>query len=127
MWAAWLIKEAEPDAKVVLLEGGLCGHGPSGRNGGFANSMWFGLGSMREAFGDEGTLALANAAEAAIGEIGEWCSAQDVDASFRHGGYLQISTAKAHDGIWEPAVAACRDLGAPDAVEVLRADEVQER
>jgi len=127
MWTAWLIKEAEPNARVALLESGLCGHGPSGRNGGFANSMWFGLGSMRETFGDEGTLALAEAAEAAIGEIGEWCSSQEVDASFRDAGYLQISTAQAHDGVWEPAVDACRALGREDAVEVLSADKVQER
>jgi len=127
MWTAWLIREAEPNARVVLLEAGLCGHGPSGRNGGFANSMWFGLGSMRESFGEEGTLALARAAQAAVGEIGEWCSEQEVDASFRNGGYLQVSTAKAHDSVWEPAVAACQELGEPDAVEVLRADEVRER
>jgi len=127
MWTAWLIREAEPNARVVLLEAGLCGHGPSGRNGGFANSMWFGLGSMRDDFGDEGTLALARKAEEAIGEIGEWCSTQEVDASFRHGGYLQVSTAKAFDQVWEPAVAACQALGRADAVEVLRADEVQKR
>jgi len=127
MWTAWLIREAEPEARVVLLEAGLCGHGPSGRNGGFANTMWFGLGSMRESFGDEGTLALAQAAESAIGEIGEWCSEQDVAASFRHGGYLQVSTAKAHDQVWLPAVAACEDLGRSDAVKVLRADELRER
>ena len=127
MWTAWLIREAEPNARVVLLEAGLCGHGPSGRNGGFANTMWFGLGSMREDFGDEGTLALARKAEEAIEEIGEWCSTQEVDASFRHGGYLQVSTAKAFDRVWEPAVAACQALGRADAVEVLRADEVQKR
>ena len=127
MWTAWLIREAEPDAKVVLLEAGLCGYGPSGRNGGFCNSMWFGLGSMRESFGEEGTLAVARAAESAISEIGEWCSSQEVDASFRNGGYLQVSTARAHDKVWEPAVAAAQDLGAPEAVEVLRADEVQKR
>ncbi len=127
MWTAWLIREAEPNARVVLLEGGVCGHGPSGRNGGFANSMWFGLGSLRDTFGDEGTRALAEAAESAIGEIGEWCSSQEVDASFHHGGYLQISTAKAQDQVWEPAVAACQALGRPDAVAVLSADDVQQR
>ncbi len=127
MWTAWLIKESEPNARVVLLEAGLCGHGPSGRNGGFANTMWFGLGSARESFGDDGTLRLARAAEAAIGEIGDWCASQEVDASFRHGGYLQVSTAAAFDGTWQPAVDACEALGAADAVEVLRADEVRER
>ena len=33
MWAAWELLEA--GATVALLEGGVCGHGPSGRNGGF--------------------------------------------------------------------------------------------
>ena len=127
MWTAWLIREAEPEARVVLLEAGLCAHGPSGRNGGFANSMWFSLGSMRERFGAEGALGVARAAEAAIGEIGEWCSSQDVDASFRNGGYLQVSTAAAFDGVWDETVAVCRDLGEDDAVQVLRADEVRAR
>ena len=127
MWTAWLIREAEPDARIVLLEAGLCGHGPSGRNGGFANSMWFNLQSMRERFGDQGAIGVARAAEAAIGEMGEWCSAQEVDASFRNGGYIQVSTASTYDDTWDVTVAACEALGAPDAVEVLRADEVRQR
>jgi glycine/D-amino acid oxidase-like deaminating enzyme len=89
--------------------------------------MWFGLGSMRESFGDEGALGVARAAEAAIAEIGDWCSSQEVDASFHHGGYLQVSTARAYDKVWEPAVASCRELGVPEVVEVLRADEVRRR
>lgn len=127
MWTAWLLHEAEPDARIVLLEAGLCAHGPSGRNGGFANSMWFNLQSMRERFGDEGAIGVAHAAEAAIGEIGEWCAAEGVDASFRNGGYLQVSTAPAYDGTWDETVAACAALGQPEAVEVLRSDEVRER
>ncbi|MDQ3758506.1 MAG: FAD-binding oxidoreductase [Actinomycetota bacterium] len=127
MWTAWLIHEAEPEARVALVEAGLCGHGPSGRNGGFANSMWFSLQSMRERFGDQGALGVARAAERAIGEIGEWCSAEEVDASYRNGGYLQVSTANAYDETWAETVAACQALGEPGAVEVLRADEVRER
>jgi len=127
MWTAWLIREAEPEAKVVVLEAGLCGHGPSGRNGGFANSMWFNLQSMRERFGDEGAIGVARAAETAIGEIGEWCTAEGVDASFRNGGYLQVSTATVYDNTWDETVAACGALGEPDAVQVLRSDEVRDR
>lgn len=127
MWTAWLIREAEPNARVVLLEAGLCGHGPSGRNGGFANSMWFNLGSMRERFGDAGAIGVARAAEAAIGEIGLWCSAQEVEASFRNGGYLQVSTAPVYDDTWNVTIDALRELGEPGAAEVLRADEVQAR
>src|SRR6187455_2474042 len=64
MWAAWHAKALEPEARVVLLEGAeLCGRGPSGRNGGFCNSMWLSLPNMRDRWGAEGALAVARAAE----------------------------------------------------------------
>lgn len=127
MWTAWLIREAEPDARVVVLERDLCAHGPSGRNGGFANSMWFSLASMRRRFGDAGALAVARAAQAAVDEVGEWCEAQGVDAAYRRGGYLQVSTAPGFDGAWDDAVRACEELGAPEAVRVLDAGAVAAR
>src|SRR3954465_15599430 len=39
MWAAGHVLDAEPGARVVLLEADRCGFGPSGRNGGFVQSM----------------------------------------------------------------------------------------
>ena len=127
MWTAWLLKEAEPSARVTLLESGVCGHGPSGRNGGFANSMWFNLPSMRRRFGDPGAIGVARAAQAAVDEIGEWCSEQGVDASYRRGGYLQISTAPAYDHVRDGSLESCRELGEPQAVEELSAGQVQMR
>lgn len=110
MWAAWWVKVLEPEAKVVLLEGDVCGHGPSGRNGGFCNVMWFSLPNMRARWGDAGALAVARASREAIDGIEAFCREQEVDAWFRRGGYLQVSTAPAHDGIWDEAVAVCREL-----------------
>ena len=49
--------------RVVLLEADRCGFGPSGRNGGFCNVMWFSLPNMRGRWGDAGALAVARAAE----------------------------------------------------------------
>ncbi len=100
MWAAWLAKELEPEARVVLLEAGICGHGPSGRNGGFCNVMWFALPNMRSRWGDAAALAVARAAERAVAEVGLFCEDEGVDAWFRHAGYLQVSTAAAHDDAW---------------------------
>ena len=127
MWTAWLIREAAPDARVALVERDLCGHGPSGRNGGFANSMWFSLASMRRRFGDVGALRVARAAQAAVDEIGEWCEAQGVDAWYRRGGYLQISTAPAFDHVWDATVLSCAQLGEADAVEPLGPERIRER
>ena len=127
MWAAWFVKALEPEARVVLLEADGCGRGPSGRNGGFCNTMWFSLASMRKRWGDGPALAVARAAEAAVVEIGEFCEREDIDAWFRPAGYLQVSTAPAQDHVWEESVAACRELGAGDAVQPLSPAEVAAR
>ena len=128
MWAAWHAKALEPEARVVLLEGAeLCGRGPSGRNGGFCNSMWLSLPNMRERWGAEGALAVARAAGDSVAGIGDFCEAEGVDAWFHHGGYLKVSTAEAFDDSTFAAVAACRALGEADAAQELSADQVAER
>jgi glycine/D-amino acid oxidase-like deaminating enzyme len=126
LWTAWHIKELEPEARVVLLEAGACANGPSGRNGGFCNVMWFSLPSMRARWGDTAALAVARAAERAVDGIEEFCEREEVDAWFRRCGYLQISTAPAYDGAWDEAVATCRELGAAEAVRPLTPEEVAE-
>jgi glycine/D-amino acid oxidase-like deaminating enzyme len=128
MWTAWYARQLQPEARVVLLESeSLCGHGPSGRNGGFCNAMWFSLASMRARWGDERALAVARAAEEAVARIGAFCEDHRVDAWFRPAGYLQVSTAPAHDEAWERAVRACRDLGVSEMLQPLSAAEVAER
>ncbi len=127
MWAAWHVKQLEPEARVVVLEKGRCGYGPSGRNGGFCNVMWFSLPNMRERWGEDDALAVARAAEEAVAGIGEFCEAEGVDAWYRHGGYLQVSTAEAHDAVWCEALDACRELGVGDAIQALSAEQVGER
>lgn len=128
MWTAWYARRLEPEARIVLLESeSLCGRGPSGRNGGFCNAMWFSLASMRGRWGDEGALATARAAQQAVERIESFCREQEVDAWFRPAGYVQVSTAPAHDGAWTHAVQACRELGVPEMLRPLSEAEVAER
>ena len=127
LWTAWWIKQLEPGAEVVLLERGRCGHGPSGRNGGFCNSMWFSLPTLRSRFGDERALAVCRASAASVAEIGRWCEEQEVDAAYRRGGYMQTSAAPAQDGTWDPVVSAAAELGVPEVVEVLDAEGARAR
>lgn len=127
MWAAWQVKALEPNARVALLEAEVCGYGPSGRNGGFCNVMWFSLPNMRRRWGDAAALAIGRASREAVADIGSFCSEQGIDAWFRQAGYLQVSTAAAHDGAWDEAVGACRELGELEAARPLSADEVAKR
>jgi glycine/D-amino acid oxidase-like deaminating enzyme len=127
LWAAWHVKQLQPEARVVLLEAGTCGQGPSGRNGGFCNAMWFQLASMRRRWGDEPALAVARAAQGAVEGIAAFCAGEGVDAWFRQAGYMQVSTAAAHDGVLARALDACRELGAGGRLAALSHDEVMAR
>jgi glycine/D-amino acid oxidase-like deaminating enzyme len=127
MWAAWHAKALEPEARVILLEADVCGRGPSGRNGGFCNVMWFSLPNMRARWGEEGALAVGRASAEAVAGIESFCSEQGVEAWFRRGGYLQVSTAPAHDSAWSEALTACRQVGAIDAVQPLTGSQVAAR
>jgi len=127
MWAAWFAKRLEPEAEVALVEEGVCGRGPSGRNGGFVNQMWFSLPTLRHRFGDEAALAVARAAQDAVAGVGRFCEEQGVDAWYRHGGYLQVSTTPLHDAVWEKVLASCRELGATDVCVPQTADQVAGR
>ena len=127
MWAAWELKKLAPQAEVVLLEAETCGLGPSGRNGGFCNVMWFSLPNMRRRWGDAGALAVGAAAVEAVDGIEAFCAERGLDAWFRRGGYLQVSTAPAQDGAWEEALAACQEVGVADAIRPLGPDEVAAR
>ncbi|HEY6638063.1 MAG TPA: FAD-binding oxidoreductase [Solirubrobacterales bacterium] len=126
MWAAWELSQLEPEANVILLEADRCGHGPSGRNGGFANAMWFSAHTLRRRFGAAAS-RVVRAAQDAVDGIGRFCSEQGVDAWYRQSGYLQLSAAPAQDGIWDEAVASCLELGEAAAVEELSAEAVRGR
>ena len=127
MWAAWFVSVLAPAARIVIVEAELCGIGPSGRNGGFATSMWPSLHALRERFGAAAALRLARASEAEVDAIGRWCEEEGVDAWYRRSGYLQVSTAPAHDGAWRRAFEACADLGAPQACRPQTPAEVRAR
>src|SRR4051794_33087598 len=73
LWTAWHLRAAGAD--VALLEADVCGHGPSGRNGGFLNGMWERVGELEELFGRDAALAVAREAAASIDRIDAWCQA----------------------------------------------------
>jgi glycine/D-amino acid oxidase-like deaminating enzyme len=128
LWTAWWLKQHAPELDVALLESGLCGHGPSGRNGGFCNSMWFSLPTLIERFGDERALEICRSADDSVSFIGRWCEEEGVDAHYRRGGYLEVSTCTAQDGAWSRALGEAERLGAGEAAGFeLSAEQVRAR
>jgi glycine/D-amino acid oxidase-like deaminating enzyme len=127
LWTAWHLRQLEPGARITVLEANRCGHGPSGRNGGFVNGLWFSLPALRERFGDRKAIAVARAAQGSVDAIGGFCREQGIDAWYRQAGYMQASTAPAWDSAWERVARACDALGEPGACRPLTAEEVRGR
>jgi glycine/D-amino acid oxidase-like deaminating enzyme len=127
MWTAWQLKELEPDVDVVVLEAGLCGHGPSGRNGGFVSTLWDDLPTLRERVGDARALEVCRASEGAVRGIGAWCAGNGVDAWYVAAPTLNVATSDAQVGDWNELVAACSAVGAPEEAVAIGEDEVRRR
>jgi putative aminophosphonate oxidoreductase len=126
LWTAIGIKRLEPACDVVVLEQDICGGGASGRNGGLVLSWWPKLSSLVALCGAEDALRMARHSQAAIGEIKVFCEAHEIDAHFRHSGWLWTATSRAQMGAWEGVVALCERLGA-NAFQRLSPEEVAQR
>jgi glycine/D-amino acid oxidase-like deaminating enzyme len=125
MWTALHLTDREPGMRVVILEQDICGGGPSGRNGGFVNSWWSGVGELAERLGDAAALALCRAGTRAVSGIEAFCSVNDVDAWFTRAGDMGVATAAAHDAAWRRNVDTAARLGAKEQFRVLSAEETR--
>jgi glycine/D-amino acid oxidase-like deaminating enzyme len=126
MWSAWFLTEREPGLDVVVLEGDICGGGPSGRNGGFVNAFYDERWLLEDRFGEAGRRT-ADLAARSIDEVGEWCSRHGVDAWYSAAGHVAISTSVAQDAEVEDDLEQSRRLGYDDVYRPLDAGEVRER
>jgi putative aminophosphonate oxidoreductase len=126
LWTALRVKELEPGADVVLLEADICGGGPSGRNGGFALSWWPKIDTLAKRVGEEEALRLVKVSEEAVGEIGEFCERERIDAHFHRGGWLWTATSQVQLGAWSEAMRLAERHG-EQPFEVLDAEQVRDR
>ncbi len=127
LWTALQLIERAPQLRVVVLEQDICGGGPSGRNGGFLNAWWDELGTLLELYGASGALAAAREVAGSVQAIGAWCDAQELDAHYRRGGMLTVSTTPLHDGAWRASVATARALGVAGEYVELSTEQVAAR
>jgi glycine/D-amino acid oxidase-like deaminating enzyme len=127
LWTAWQLRELEPELDVLVLEAAVCGHGPSGRNGGFCETLWGDASTLREHAGDAQALAVCRASEDAVRGIGGWCEANEIDAWFREAPMLQVATTESQIGSWNETVDAVAALGAPGEVVSVPAVDVRAR
>jgi glycine/D-amino acid oxidase-like deaminating enzyme len=127
LWTALALRERQPDLQITLLEAEICGHGPSGRNGGFVHGYWASLPGMLPVLGEERALELAQSGEQIIPGIRAWAESRGEDIWLVEAGMLEMSAAPAQDGSVEKAAAAGTRVGRPDQIVALTPDEVAQR
>lgn len=125
MWTAWQLIAL--GARVVLLEADRCGHGPSGRNGGFVDGLWHAAPRVSARFGDGAALALGRAAAESVRSIGSWCEQEGVEAWYRPAEQLVLAAAPAQEDAGAEVASVCARIGAPDEARPISAKEVQTR
>jgi glycine/D-amino acid oxidase-like deaminating enzyme len=125
LWTAWQLKQLEPDTDVLVLESGLAGHGPSGRNGGFVSTLWDDLQILRDTVGDVRAIEVARASERGVHGIGEWCERHRVDAWYRAAPTLVVATSPSQLRASNEAIAACAAVGHADEIRWIDADELR--
>ena len=87
LWTALALRRRSPELRVVVLEADRCGHGPSGRNGGFLHGYWSMLGWLRATLGPTRALELARAGDGilpAVRALGE-------DVWLREAGMIEVA------------------------------------
>jgi glycine/D-amino acid oxidase-like deaminating enzyme len=124
LWTALALLERAPELQVTLLEAEICGHGPSGRNGGFVHGYWASLPGILPVLGEERALELARAGEQIIPGIREWAKSRGEDVWLREAGMLEVSAGPAQDAAVEKAAAAAAGMGRGDQAVPLTPDEV---
>jgi glycine/D-amino acid oxidase-like deaminating enzyme len=127
LWTALALREQAPNLGITLLESEICGHGPSGRNGGFVHGYWGAFASILPVLGEERALELAQAGERIVPGIRAWAEARGEDVWLREAGMLEVSAAPAQDASVEKAVAAAAGAGHPDQAVPLTVEEVAQR
>ena len=123
LWTALTLKRRAPELDVLLLEAERCGHGPSGRNGGFLHGYWSMLGWLRDVLGDARALELARAGDGILPAV----RALEEDVWLREAGMLEVATTARQQAALAEAVETARDLDVLEEAVVLSPAEVSER
>lgn len=93
LWTAYYLHLRDPSLRVVVVEAEFAGFGASGRNGGWASGLLpMSLEQVAAESSRSQALALQQAANDSVDEIGRVSSAEKIDAQFVKGGYLRAAT-----------------------------------
>ena len=133
LWSAYYLREALPDARIVVLEKEFCGFGASGRNGGWLSaevpgnrSHYADIAASRGRDGLEANRRLTATMRAGVDEVLARVAAEHIDCDAVKSGVLHIARCPAQESRLRDELDAEHHLDATDW-EYLDAAALAER
>ncbi len=125
--AAYHLKKLDPGLKVVLLESAVIAFGASGRNAGFALTLFgltFGLTVKR--FGKENAKQAHHYMEEAVDLVGRLVQENNIDCEYERPGFLRVAISQRHKDWILQEMELMHSLGI-QGIEWLEEKEVKEQ
>jgi glycine/D-amino acid oxidase-like deaminating enzyme len=96
LWTAYYLNKADPELSIVLCEGEIAGYGASGRNGGWCSALFpASLSKLDRMAGREQAIAMYQAMQQTVNEVGCVTIAEDIDCHWAKGGTVQFARSPA--------------------------------
>jgi glycine/D-amino acid oxidase-like deaminating enzyme len=106
LWTARELLRRDATLRVAILEKEVCGHGASGRNGGWASALFpISDRALVERLGVSEFNELRRTLQNAVANLGDCMREDDIDAQFAHGGSLifarsDVQVARLRARVW---------------------------
>jgi glycine/D-amino acid oxidase-like deaminating enzyme len=129
LWTAYALKQGDPSLDVVIVEAEVAGYGASGRNGGAVIAQFNGSRAYwSRRGGREGAIAMEQAVQATVDEIGAAVAREGIDCAFSKNGVIMVARTPLEDERFKASIAEDREWGFGEAsTRYLSAGEVAER
>jgi len=120
LWTAYYLLRTDPSVRVAILERHHAGFGASGRNGGWASAILpVSLPHIAKASSWAEALALQEAMNDTVDEIGRVLDEEGVDADYAKNGFVSLARTAAHERTIRPAVQRSAAIGLPHQWQAL--------
>ncbi|ART68494.1 FAD-dependent oxidoreductase [Mycobacterium dioxanotrophicus] len=128
LWTAYYLAKTEPSLNIVIVEREYAGFGASGRNGGWASSIFpVSLAHVAKLYDHDSALRLQSAMNDTVTEIGTVVAEESIDCDYAREGFLSLARNQAQLARAQATVTASEAFGTKGQWQFLSADEARQR
>jgi glycine/D-amino acid oxidase-like deaminating enzyme len=128
LWAAYYLLKTDPSLRVVVIEREYAGFGASGRNGGWASSIFpVSLAHVAKLYDHRAALHLQSAMNQTVTEIGDVVAAEGIDCDYARQGFVSLARNDAQLARARATVAGSEAFGTAGQWQLLSAAEAKDR